>query len=66
MIDLDEAIRLNPESVESYNARGAALVTLGRCEPAIEDYDHAIRLDSESGSAYFNRAQLHILFGEPE
>ncbi len=53
--DLDEAIRLNPESIYAYFTRGKARAALDDHEGAISDYDKDIKLNPESSIAHFNR-----------
>ncbi|MCI0793438.1 MAG: hypothetical protein J4O03_08240 [Chloroflexi bacterium] len=47
MQDFDAAIRLNPQQANAYNNRRLAYGALDEPKRAIEDYDEAIRLDSE-------------------
>ena len=45
LVELDQAILLNPRFTEAYIARGRARADLGRYEEALEDYDIAIESD---------------------
>lgn len=62
--EYSEAIRLDPEYVDAYNARGTAYDDLGLHERAIEDYNEAIRLDPEYAMAYYNRGYAYYDLGQ--
>ncbi len=64
--EYNEAIRLNPEYVWAYNARGTAYDDLGRHERAIQDYNEAIRLDPEFATVYYNRGYAYYDLGQYE
>jgi tetratricopeptide (TPR) repeat protein len=49
VIELDEAIRINPNYVEAYSTRGYALMDLCRYEDAAESFDKIIRINLEMG-----------------
>ncbi len=53
--NLDEAIRLDPESIYAYFKRGKAKSNLGDYKGAISDYDKAIELNPENVINYINR-----------
>ncbi len=57
--DYDEAIRLNPQSAETYINRGVVYHNLGQFVQAIENYDEAIRLNHEYAKAYINRGNAY-------
>jgi tetratricopeptide (TPR) repeat protein len=50
VIELDEAIRINPNYVEAYSTRGYALMDLYRYEDAAESFDKIIRINLEMGN----------------
>ena len=49
VIELDEAIRINPNYVEAYSTRGYAFMDLCRYEDAAESFDQIIRINLEMG-----------------
>ena len=53
---LTEAVRLDPTSARSYNARGYAHLRLKHFAEALADFDNAIRLDPNYVNAYQNRS----------
>lgn len=57
--EYSESIRLDPEYVAAYNARGTAYDDLGLHKRAIEDYNEAVRLDPEYAMAYYNRGYAY-------
>ena len=56
VIQLDQAILLNPGHTEAYIARGRARADLDRYPEAIEDYTVAIENDPEYPNVYIDRA----------
>ena len=54
----DEAIRLQPTSVEACIMRGSAYQAEGQRDKALADFDEAIRLQPKSARAYCDRAIL--------
>jgi TonB family protein len=63
----DEAIRLEPTSVEAYIMRGSAYQAQGQRDKALSDFNEAIRLDPKSARVYCDRAVLQEqLFREPD
>ena len=54
--DFDEAVRLRPNYVGLYLARGATYGMSEDLDKAIADFDRALELDPNSGIAYMNRA----------
>ena len=53
--NFDKAIELNPQFVEAWNNKGAALWSLGRFEEALEAFDEAIEIDSQVVEAWNNK-----------
>ena len=51
----NEAIKLNPQHVASYNNRGAAYYILDEYDRAIENYDKALDMDPNQALTYNNR-----------
>lgn len=64
VVDLDEAIRLNPESIYAYSKRGQAKSDLGDHKGAISDYDKAIQLNPEDFITYYNRGNAKSNLGD--
>jgi tetratricopeptide (TPR) repeat protein len=65
MLDLDEAVRLNP-SCETYRRRAGAWANRGIHQRALADYKEAVRLDPKSAIAFRDRAALFYKLGECE
>lgn len=63
MPDLDHAIELRPGDSASRLARGQALLTQGKFEIAIVDFDTAIQVE-KSAAAYFGRAAANEKLGK--
>jgi tetratricopeptide (TPR) repeat protein len=55
----NEAIRIMPNLVLSYDKRGIALAKVGRYQQAIKDFNEAIRLSPDYDNAYYNRGTLY-------
>ena len=53
--DFDQAIRLDPNSAEAFNGRGAAWRAKGNLDRAVADFSDAIKLDRSHLGAYYNR-----------
>ncbi len=62
--DYDIAIRINPQSANTYSNRGKAKSGLGDKKGAIADYDIAIRINPQSADAYYNRAVAKSKLGD--
>ena len=54
--ELNETIKLIPNSPENYNNRGLAKNELGYYQDAIADFNHAIQLNSKMAFVYNNKA----------
>jgi tetratricopeptide (TPR) repeat protein len=55
----NEAIKLQPDSAETYTRRGIAYDNLGQHQRAIEDFNEAVRLPSNSADVYYNRGNAY-------
>ena len=55
LVDLDQAIALDPTLAWAYNNRGVAKNGLGQPEAALADYDQAIALNPVYAAAHNNR-----------
>lgn len=64
--ELDEAIRLDPQSSDSYASRGLALSHVGRYAEAVEDFDRAIKLSPNSWYALNGLAWIRATCPEDE
>jgi tetratricopeptide (TPR) repeat protein/V8-like Glu-specific endopeptidase len=60
LVDIDQAIRLNPNSASSYSRRGAIKLALKRVPEALADYNRAIGLNPRFAMAYNNRGLLKV------
>jgi tetratricopeptide (TPR) repeat protein len=56
IVNLDQAIRLDPTDARAYNVRGNARDEIGLFENALADYDEAIRLDPKNPLFFHDRA----------
>src|SRR4029077_6153194 len=64
--DLDEAIRLRPDSALAYHHRGNAWRSKGELSRARPDYEAAISLDPSNPALYRDRGILWRRHGEPD
>ncbi len=62
--DYDEIIRINPESADAYNNRGAAKGALCRHQEAIADFDEAVRINPQYANAHENRGNAKSALGQ--
>ncbi len=62
--NLDESIRLNPDSIYAYSKRGDVKFNLGNHKDAIEDYNKAIKLNPQHATAYGNRGAAKSKLGD--
>ena len=60
----NEAIALNPISVNAYGVRGSAHRDLGDSEDAIADFSRAIELAPDSPAGYQHRGDVYGVIGE--
>jgi len=61
--DFDEAIRLDPGSIDAYIDRGQSWRDRRNYEAALADFDEAIRLDPSHARAYVNRGYTWYRLG---
>ncbi len=65
LLELDQAIRLNPNYVEALSSRGNVHFALGSVEEAFEDLHKAMHLDPNYAEAYINRGVIRSIV-DPE
>jgi Flp pilus assembly protein TadD len=61
---LTEALKLDPDLSQAYNARGYARVRLKQYADAISDFGDAIRLNGSYANAYLNRSAAKAASGD--
>jgi tetratricopeptide (TPR) repeat protein len=59
----NEAIRIKPDLILSYNKRGVAYAKLGRYQKAFEDLNLAVSLKPDYAEAYYNRGTIYNKLG---
>ena len=64
--DFNQAIRVNPNYLPAYQARGNLLSSQGNQQGAIADYNQALRLQNTYAPAYIGRASAHSAMGNQE
>ena len=57
---VDRAIAVNPNSSEAWRIRGFVSINLGQHEPAIEQFQHAMRLNPVDPQVYYSENGLAI------
>ena len=57
--EFEEALRLEPHSIEAWIKRGTALERLQRIDEAITSYDQAIAIDGSTATAYLFKAGVY-------
>jgi serine/threonine protein kinase len=62
--DYNEAIRLKPDYVRAYSARGRALQSLGQEEKANDDFQKAISLVCKTADDYYGRGNAKSNLGD--
>ena len=60
----NEAIRLRPEFVAAWFARGFAAANMGQFSRAIADFSRALELDPGYAAAYYNRGIAYRALGD--
>lgn len=66
IIDVDQAIRLNPQFAEAYSRRAGAKFNIGDYGGAVADADQAVRLNPHYAGAYNNRGIARKARGDLE
>lgn len=56
-----EALRLDPETVESFNGRGQAYLNLKKIQEAYSDFDNAIKAGLSSPKLFLNRGKCLVM-----
>ena len=64
VVDLTDAIRLNPKYADAYNGLGAVYANRGEYDKAIADFNEAIRLDPKDAEVYFSGGTAYHDKGE--
>lgn len=59
----NDAIELDPNSLDAFMGRGLSYYYLSDYEPAIADYSQVIELDPQEINAYYNRGLANLEFG---
>jgi tetratricopeptide (TPR) repeat protein len=57
--EFDEALQIDPHSIEAWIKRGTALERLQRVDEAIASYDQAITIDGSTATAYLFKAGVY-------
>ncbi len=61
LINLNQAIELNPNAPDAYVYKGMVLIRQGKVDKALEHYNTAIRYDNNYAAAYYHRGVLKAL-----
>ncbi|EOO02621.1 putative mitochondrial outer membrane 72k protein [Phaeoacremonium minimum UCRPA7] len=64
LLDLTKSIELDPAMTQSYIKRASMNLELGAPEKAEEDFEAAMKQNSDDPDIYYHRAQLHFIKGE--
>lgn len=59
-----EAIRLNSDSIHTYNNRGSSKASLGLHKEAVSDYKEVVRLNPNHVGAYYNCGNSMVSLGQ--
>lgn len=62
--DCDEALKLQPDNVETRETRGFVFLMLGESEIALHEYDAALRADPDRPVALYGRGLARVAKGE--
>jgi tetratricopeptide (TPR) repeat protein len=63
---IDQALELEPTSLDAWNRRGLNLAALGEWARAIGSYERALAIDDRQGRAYHNRGWARFQLGDFE
>lgn len=66
MMDIADAIKLDPNSATAYNVLGLLHIELGNYDDAIEAFTKALELNGKYTQAYFNRGRAYNLAEDNE
>ncbi|MBT32732.1 MAG: hypothetical protein CMO01_23985 [Thalassobius sp.] len=61
IIDMNEVLKINPQSAQAFYIKGVALIKNGDVQGAMESYNNALRYDKNHAAAYFQRGVLKAL-----
>lgn len=64
IVELNKAIRLDPNFTQAYIKRGLAYISLGQYQQAIMDYDKAISLNPKEAVSFYNRGIAYKKLGK--
>ena len=64
IIELSEAIKIDPNYIYAYWLRGNAYIDKKKYDLSIKDYNDAIRLDPKNSTVYVNRGLAYYLKGD--
>jgi len=62
--EIEKTLQLNPKNIDAIILRGKIKSLLKNDTGAINDFHFAIKIDSNSGSAYVNRAYCYLAMGD--
>ena len=64
IVEIEQALRIKPDSVPALNALGRALLADGRVEPARAAFERAIAIHPEDPVAHLGLARAHLARGD--
>lgn len=64
MVDINQALAINPNYAAAYNMRGIIRMDQGKQEAALADFGQALALDDTQITAYCNRGFIHSEQGD--
>lgn len=64
MVEIEKAIRANPENTKALMERALTYLSAGECEKAVADYSRVIKLSKNSGRALVGRSQAYEMMGQ--
>ena len=62
--DCDEALKLQPDNVQTRETLGFVFLKLGEMEVALREYDTALRSDPDRPFALYGRGLVHVTNGD--
>jgi tetratricopeptide (TPR) repeat protein len=66
MVDLNQAIAIDPNHADAYSRRGTVYAEQGDTQAALADFNKAMEVDPEFSDAYYNRGNFYGTQGNPE